>query len=277
MAVQRERHQVRLAEASPGARGFTVGVGRAGVVSGPDVLERDRQEQVALLHALAPGVVEQPAGAREPSRASSELSGIQRGEREPERAADGALDLAARETLLVRPCPGAGAVVFATGEIGGRSEALQIFRVERGLADRQPTAGRNSLPTPGAHRPRALARVRPWPCFLRPHGGRRELRHRNLQSTIRVGSHQSHGPERATARRPTRACGSGAGPRPALLARAAGGPAGLAVRVNRCPSSCNSAQAASRSSSSNARTSSSGAGACSSLNVMQRAPQSGSA
>ena len=127
-----ERDQIAVAEALPHDGGLAEHVLRGRDVAVDDLHERRQRQAVSLLHAIRAGIVQQPAGAREPSAALGELrEPSEHGERQPVGAPRGADDIAAIEKSMMRarPC-GVARGVFAD-EICDRREAIEILGIER--------------------------------------------------------------------------------------------------------------------------------------------------
>src|SRR5206468_5236350 len=80
---------------------------------------------------LKPAVVEQALRPRDPATTSSQLTTVQQGEREPERAARRPRDLAYPCALLVRAGPHFGTLLAAPEVVGRRREPLEILVLER--------------------------------------------------------------------------------------------------------------------------------------------------
>lgn len=108
-----ESHQVRVAEAVPDLGGLSEGGVRARAVAAGQAPQRDRQEHVALLHAVVLAVVEQLTGPRQPAAAAGHLAPVQKAESQPERATRGTLLLAAAQELVIGATPQIGGVVIA--------------------------------------------------------------------------------------------------------------------------------------------------------------------
>ena len=77
LAEPGQRHQVRVAEAVADLGGLAEGGVRGRGVALARSLQRDRQEQIALLHAVQLAVVEQPPGPGEPAAAAGQLAPVQ--------------------------------------------------------------------------------------------------------------------------------------------------------------------------------------------------------
>jgi hypothetical protein len=130
--VQRERDQVGVASvpADPGCPRRHLLRGR--VVARHDVLDRDREQQVAALGAVRRLVLQEPVGAGEPAAGLRQLSPAAQMERQPERAAGGPPGIAGLGMQLLGPLQRPQAVRHAAEEVGRGPQQLQILRRQRG-------------------------------------------------------------------------------------------------------------------------------------------------
>jgi hypothetical protein len=174
-----ERHQVRVAESlgdlgHPGEGGF-----RGRGVAPLHALERDRHEQVALLHAIEWAVLEQPMGPGEPAAAAGHLAPEQQPEAQPERAPRRARGIAQTQALAMRTRPLVGALAVPADQIRGRRQTLEVFDFERRLVSRgrqvsvgvSPGLPPEGLPAPSERVGRGLFHqgAAPWrPAFGPP-------------------------------------------------------------------------------------------------------------
>ena len=138
---------------SPNHGGLTAGgVGGRGVARG-QALHRDRHEQIPLLDAVQPTLVQQPAGPGEPAAAAGHLAPVQESEAQPERAAGGTRYIARAEALVKRARPGIVAVVVPAHQKRGHGEPLEVRDPEWRLMIRGRELGiriRPGMPTEGA-------------------------------------------------------------------------------------------------------------------------------
>jgi hypothetical protein len=99
-----ERQQVRVSEAVTDLGGHAAGGIRVGGVGrhGP---ERNQEQQIPLLDAVQPLVIEQPPGSGQPAAALGLLAPEQQEEGQPEAAAGGAGDVVQAQPLAMRTRP----------------------------------------------------------------------------------------------------------------------------------------------------------------------------
>jgi len=200
--------QQRLASASPGKRGQVAvaeavadlggqpegGVRGRGVALGK-ALQRQRYEQIPLLHAVQLAVVQQPPGPGKPAATAGQLAPVQQAEGQPERAPGGTLRAAQPQPLPMRARQDLVAVGIPTHQVGGLGQQLQILRGKRGLPvgrrqlvegirPRLPLQGgpapiqcvsRGHAPSPPADTRTQVARRTPAPYRLLLTGRRRQL------------------------------------------------------------------------------------------------------
>jgi hypothetical protein len=131
-----ERQQVRVAEAVTDLGGLAAGGIRAGGVGGHGP-ERDQGQQISLLDAVQPLVVEQPPGSGQPAAALGLLAPEQQEEGEPEAAAGGSSGVVEAQPLAMRTCPELIALVILARQVRGGRQPLEILglkprRVARG-------------------------------------------------------------------------------------------------------------------------------------------------
>src|SRR5262249_31935545 len=127
-AKSAETHQVRIAEAVGdlgGAGGE--GVAGRGIALGK-ALSRDGVEQVALLHAVALAVVEQPPGSGKPASGAGALARVEEAEGQHVRATNGSRHLTRTQARLMRPRPDVGAFVVPADQVGRYRKALQVLK-----------------------------------------------------------------------------------------------------------------------------------------------------
>jgi hypothetical protein len=188
LADPRQRRQVGVAEALADLAGLPEGgVGGRGVAGG-EALQRDRQQQVALLDAVELAVVQQPPGPGQPAAAAGQLAAVQELQAQPERAPGGPRRVAGAEPPLERPRPRVGGVVVAADQEGGHREPLEVRRHQRRAAvqgrelgvGRRPVMAAVRVPGPveragRGHQRRAPSRSRCWRsgAAWRAGGGRR--------------------------------------------------------------------------------------------------------
>jgi hypothetical protein len=132
-----ERQQVRVAEAVTDLRGHAAGGIRAGGIGGRHGPERDQDQQIPLLDAVQPLVVEQPPGSGQPAAALGLLAPEQHEEGQPEAAAGGAGDVVQAQPPAMRTRPELIALVIPARQVRGGRQPLEILgpkprRVVRG-------------------------------------------------------------------------------------------------------------------------------------------------
>jgi len=132
-----ERQQVRVAEAVTDLGGHAAGGIRAGGVSSRQGPERNQGQQIPLLDAVQPLVVEQPPGSGQPAAALGLLAPEQQEEGQPEPAAGGAGDVVQAQPLAMRARPEIIALVIPTRQVRGGRQPLEIL----GLKPRRVVRG----------------------------------------------------------------------------------------------------------------------------------------
>ncbi len=135
LKVARKRHQIYVTE--PLTDLCRLAGDRVSALPVPldRMLESRRHQQVPPLRAITlPTIVEQPACTREPAAGAGELAAVQQDEDEPARASHGPLDLIRPQKLVVGAFPHVDAVLVSAHEVGGRGQAPEVLRLERGLA-----------------------------------------------------------------------------------------------------------------------------------------------
>jgi hypothetical protein len=128
-----DNRQVAVAEAL--ADGGGPGEGRAARlgVALENRLDRRGEKQIALLHTVAPALVEQPACAREPAAAPRGLAVQQQPDRELHGAAGCPLLVSGGEKGLMRARPEVRALRVAAGQPGRGGQSLEVGRAQRCL------------------------------------------------------------------------------------------------------------------------------------------------
>src|SRR6266508_551557 len=159
-----ERRQVPVAEAVADLGGLTEGGVRGRGVALAKALDRDRYEQIPLLHTVQLAVVQQPPGPGEPAATAGQLAPVQQGGSQPERTPDGALRAAQPQPLVMRASPDVVAVGVPTQKVCGRGEPLQILRRQRSLP-----VGRRQLHEGIRPRPPPEGLPAPIQCVSRAH------------------------------------------------------------------------------------------------------------
>ena len=162
LAVQGEGDEIRGRRSDVAdLRGCGCSRCRLGVLTGGLVPEHDRQQQVALLGAVAPVLLEQPLRPAEPAGRPARLSSNRPGHAHPARAAGGAQRLA-------RACVQRGA--RARDSSGTRRRDRACRRTSPGARDpplraaparRRARASRRRRATAAPRRPGGRARLRP--------------------------------------------------------------------------------------------------------------------
>ena len=180
--VAGERHQVDVTEPQAdldGPAGDRVGVRP---VSLERALEGHRDEQVPLLRAVVPDLVDQPPCAREPAAGAGELAAVQQDEDQPARAAGGPLDLAPFQLRVMGTLPRRDARLVPTDQIRGHREPLDVLGLERGGPIRRRQFREGIGPRPAAE---ALATTRASLAVTRHEGILRLSRRRDRAVTPR--------------------------------------------------------------------------------------------
>ena len=171
--VAGDRHQLDVTEPIADLGGPTGDRMGARPVSLDRALQGHRHEQMPLLRAVVPRLVEQPACSREPAAGAGELAAVHQDEHQPARAPDGPRDVTPAQELAMRALPHLDAVLVPAEEIRRRGEPLRGPPARAPPPDRRPTARRRHPPTP-AGRSTPGRRV----CCLRT--ARRPRGHRTL-------------------------------------------------------------------------------------------------
>ena len=125
-----ERHQVGVGKAGANPRGLVGGGVSARHVSRVDPRECVRHQQVAALHAVLLGVVEQPPGPGEPATAARFLALEQQRQTQPERAPRRSTRFAPVQVLVVRSHPGIGTRIVPAEQLCSYRQPLQILDLE---------------------------------------------------------------------------------------------------------------------------------------------------
>jgi hypothetical protein len=128
--MPREGNQVRVAKTVAYFGSLTKHGVRASGVALDEALERHGQEQIALLHAVVRGIVEQSSGSGDPGATASSFAVVYESESQPERASGGSFHVAPAQEPLMRARPGVGAVDVLAAQVRRRREPLEIVRLE---------------------------------------------------------------------------------------------------------------------------------------------------
>jgi hypothetical protein len=126
-----------LAPRGPVARGLD----RPQQVGGRHRPERDQGQQIPLLDAVQPPVVEQPPGSGQPAAALGLLAPEQQEERQPEAAAGGPGGVAQAQPLAMRARPEIIALVILARQVRGGRQPLQILGPKPRLVVRSSELG----------------------------------------------------------------------------------------------------------------------------------------
>ena len=154
-----EPEQVAIAEPLADRRGIG-GDRRGGLrLAGGRAPERERQQHVAALGALARLGLQQPLGAAEPTRRAAHRAGEGQRHPDPERAANGAQGLAGVEVRLVRALEAAQEPVLQSDHVRRARQQLEIvgLQPDRLVGARQRVVRLPPGP-PGVRGPSALRR-----------------------------------------------------------------------------------------------------------------------
>ena len=158
--VERQRHHVGVAEPAPEVGGPSSRLPPTGVVTDDGrLLERPREQEIAVRGALLAEVLDDPAGPGEPALGLPEVAIVDQVEAQPEGTAHRVAHVATFDVQLVGPLQRTDAVADVAHQVCGCGQQLQIGRPHRrrrvGL--RQRGVRLRPLRTPAASRPRASA------------------------------------------------------------------------------------------------------------------------
>jgi hypothetical protein len=123
-------NEIRIAEALANEDDlFERRTGATGIAS-PHELQADRHEEVALLDAVAPAIVDEPPTAREPAAAASLLPLEQEQKAKPVRAASSSLPATPSQKCSMRSGPDVLALGISADEVSGHREPFEVIRIE---------------------------------------------------------------------------------------------------------------------------------------------------
>ena len=130
LEVHGEREQVRIAEALADLGGLAEDVAGRREVAGRFVLKHEREEHVPALDAVLLALLEQPLRAAGPAGRAAHVTAEREARADPERAAQRARNLAGLDVELVGALEAAHPLVFASEQVGGRGEKLEILGLQ---------------------------------------------------------------------------------------------------------------------------------------------------
>jgi hypothetical protein len=136
-----ESHQIQVAETLADLGRLTEGRIRARGVPLRQGLERDRYQQIPLLHAVVLAGFEQPPHPTQPAATTGQLALDQETESQPEPAPGGSHLIAQAQALLIPTAPDVGAVAIPADQVSRRRQPLKIRRLQRCLVIRQRELG----------------------------------------------------------------------------------------------------------------------------------------
>ena len=132
LRVHGQGEEVGVAEALADAGDVGRHRGRGVEVAIGLMAEHQRDPQIPVLDAVAPGALQQPLCARKPSPRAAHVSLQREVEIHPERAAHGAKWLTGVEMQLIGALQGAQVLLVAPEHVRRRGQPLKVGRPQRG-------------------------------------------------------------------------------------------------------------------------------------------------